>query len=164
MFDLTKCTFFFAQSPSMCAQGSPGIPGRNEHNGLAGWKRRGSSTWTTWYKSTSEKGRCWRKELETTRLEKGWCWLMLWCCPYSGERETILYSLCCRARVYYPTLLSPSPLDRDCHVSETVGWIFQRYSDVSCWPRVTLRKGCFEYPRPFEWSLIRRLKMMGWMR
>ena len=126
VFDLTKCTFFFAQSPSMCTQGSPDIPGRNEHNGLAGWKRRGSSTWTTWYKSTSEKGRCWRKELETTRLEKGWCWLMLWCCPYSGERETILYSLCCRARVYYPTLLSPSPLDRDCHVSETVGWIFQR--------------------------------------
>lgn len=36
MFDLTKYTFF-AQNPSMCAQGSPrGIPGRNGHNGLPG--------------------------------------------------------------------------------------------------------------------------------
>ena len=35
MFDLTKNTFF-AQNRSMCAQGSPGIPGRNGHKGLPG--------------------------------------------------------------------------------------------------------------------------------
>ena len=33
VFDLTKY-IFFAQNPSMCAQGSPGIPARNGHNGL----------------------------------------------------------------------------------------------------------------------------------
>ena len=35
MFDLTKY-IFFAQNPSMCAQGSPGILGRSGHNGLPG--------------------------------------------------------------------------------------------------------------------------------
>ena len=33
VFDLTKYTFF-AHNPSMCAQGSPGIPGQNGHDGL----------------------------------------------------------------------------------------------------------------------------------
>ena len=35
VFGLTK-NIFFAQNPSMCAQGSPSIPARNGHNGLPG--------------------------------------------------------------------------------------------------------------------------------
>ena len=35
MFDLT-IYMLFAQNLSMCAQGSPVIPGRNGHNGLPG--------------------------------------------------------------------------------------------------------------------------------
>ena len=39
MFDLTKY-IFFAQNPSMCAQGSPGIPRQNGHNVFPVWDGR----------------------------------------------------------------------------------------------------------------------------
>ena len=43
VFDLTKYIFFFAQNLRMCVQGSPGIPGRNRHNGLPHWDGRGGA-------------------------------------------------------------------------------------------------------------------------